>query len=59
MAEPEWSTRARLKCDFTAITDEADVQDFSEHGYEVAGREQSIDISDESDDEATAEIVCD
>ena len=31
------------------------MQDFSEHGYEVAGLEQPIDISD--DDEAVAEIV--
>jgi len=29
-----------LKCDFIAINDEADVQDFSENGYEVAGLEQ-------------------
>ncbi len=33
------------------------MQDFSEHGYEVAGLEQPVDISD--DDEAVAEIVCD
>ena len=44
-----------LKCDFIAINDEADVQDFSENGYEVAGLEQPIDISD--DDEAVAEVV--
>ena len=44
-----------LKCDFIAINDEADVQEFSENGYEVAGLEQPIDISD--DDEAVAEIV--
>jgi len=31
------------------------VQNFSENGYEVAGLEQPIDISD--DDEAVAEIV--
>ncbi len=36
-----------LKCDFIAINDEADVQDFSENGYEVAGLEQPIDISDD------------
>ena len=39
-----------LKCDFIAINGEADVQEFSENGYEVAGLEQPIDISD--DDEA-------
>jgi hypothetical protein len=44
-----------LKCDFIAVNDEADVQDFSENGYEVAGLEQPIDISD--DDEAVAEVV--
>jgi len=44
-----------LKCDFIAINDEADVQDFSENGYEVAGLEQPINISD--DDEAVAEVV--
>ena len=33
------------------------MQHFSEHGYEVAGLEQPIDISD--DDEAVAAIVCD
>ncbi len=33
------------------------MQDFSEHGHEVAGLEQPIDISD--DDETVAEIVCD
>ena len=26
-----------LKCGITAFNDEADVQDFSENGYEVAG----------------------
>ncbi len=57
MAEPEYSTRARLKCDFVAITDEADVQEFSEHGSEGAGLEQPIDNSD--DDEAVAELICD
>ncbi len=31
------------------------MQNFSENGYEVAGLEQPIDISD--DDEAVAEIV--
>ncbi len=36
------------------INDETDVQAFSENGYEVAGPEQPIDISD---DEAVAEIV--
>jgi hypothetical protein len=51
--------RARLKCDFIAITDEADVQDFSERGYEVAGLEQPIDIDIDDDDEAVAETVCD
>ena len=44
-----------LKCDFIAINDEADVQDFSENGYEVAGLEQPVDISD--DDEAIVETV--
>ncbi len=44
-----------LKCDFIAIIVETDVHDFSENGYEVAGLEQPIDISD--DDEAVAEIV--
>ena len=36
-----------LECDFIAINDEADVQDFSENGYEVAGLEQPIDTSDD------------
>ena len=40
------STRATLKRDFTAINDEANVQDFSEIGHEVAGLQQPIDISD-------------
>jgi len=26
MAEPDWSMRTTLKCDFIAINDEADVQ---------------------------------
>ena len=60
--QPTQNGRARvehavLKCNFIAITNEADVQDFSEHVYEVAGPEQPIDISD--DDEAVAEMVCD
>jgi len=38
-----------LNCDFIAIDDEADVQDFSENGYEVAGLEQPIDISDDEE----------
>ena len=33
-----------LKCDFTAINDEANVQDFAENGYECAGLQQPIDI---------------
>ncbi len=58
MAEPEFSTRATLKCDFIAINDEADVQDFSENGYEVAGLQQPIDITDDDHhDEAVAETV--
>ena len=44
-----------LECDFIAIIVQTDVHDFSESGYEVAGLEQPIDISD--DDEAVAEIV--
>ncbi len=32
-------------CEFIAMNDKADVQDFSENGYEVAGLAQSIDIS--------------
>ena len=60
--QPTQNGRARvehavLKCNFIAITNEADVQDFSENGYEVAGLEQPIDISD--DDETLAEVVCD
>ncbi len=38
-----------LNCDCIAIDDEADVQDFSENGYEVAGLEQPIDISDDEE----------
>jgi len=48
-----------LKCDFIAITDwqlihcndiidEADVEDFSENGYAVAGLKPPIDISDDA-----------
>ena len=43
-----------LRCDFIAINDEADVQDFSENGYEVAGLKQPIYIS--YDDQAVAEF---
>jgi len=32
-----------------AINDEADVQGFPENGYEVAGLEQPIDISDDEE----------
>ena len=46
-----------LKCDFIAVNDEADVQDFSENGYEVAALEQPIDIMISDDDEAVAEVV--
>ncbi len=54
MAEPELNT----ECDFIAINDEADVLDFSENGYEVAGLQQPIDISDDDHhDEAVAETV--
>ena len=44
-----------LKCDFIAINDVAEVQEFGENGYEVAGLEQPIDINDNN--EAVAEIV--
>ena len=47
--------RARLKRDFIAINDEADVQDCLENGYEVAGLEQLIHNND--DDDAVAEIA--
>ena len=58
MAEPELSTRATRKRDFIAINDEANVQDFSENGHEVAGLQQPIEISnDDHHDEAVAEIV--
>ena len=58
MAEPELSTRATRKRDFIAINDEADVQDFSENGHEVAGLQQPINISNaDHHDEAVPEIV--
>ena len=44
-----------LKCAFIAVSDEADLQDSSENGYELAGLEQPVDISD--DDEAIVETV--
>ena len=45
-----------MQCDFIASNDEADVQDFSENGYEVVGLQQPIDITD--DDEAVAACNC-
>ncbi|DBB13157.1 TPA: hypothetical protein ACH3X3_004911 [Trebouxia sp. C0006] len=49
--QPASSDVSALGPEGTATTD---VQDFSENGYEVAGLEQPIDISDD-DDEAVAD----